>query len=93
MGVFRIFRPFTEPIRKIPQWLDYEGLKYTANSMGKLVTRLFVPSKQQGSSESFADAVERLQLSEDDIKAKRNQFLWLEERRLGALSNTPVNLW
>ena len=73
MGVFRFLKGFAEPVTKIPKWIDYEGLKYSCNEIGRLVKRLFIPAKSTY-QETFSEAMARLQLSDDDIQQRQQNF-------------------
>lgn len=69
----RIGRVFRR-IFNVRAWFDYDRMKGWTDYLLSGIKKMFVPQKQVA-TESFAEAVKRMQLTEDDLQIKENS-LW-----------------
>ncbi len=68
------FKFFTRSIFNVPRWIGWESLRNNASSIGQMYRSLFKMPMEPGISESFEEAVVRLNLSEKDILAAEKAY-------------------
>ena len=73
MGLISGTKKFVKPLVNFPQWMNWEGIKRTTVSIAQVSKNLFIPQKAQR-EESFAEALERLHLTEADIQQRLIEF-------------------
>lgn len=77
----RISRVFKRIIN-VRSWLDWDRLKSSTLYLGTAVKKLFVPQTAE-ESESFKEAVKKLNLSEADLQNKQKSLFRLSMLMLG----------
>jgi intracellular multiplication protein IcmV len=75
MGIFRDSKGFTSKIVdvRIDKWMSVDYLKETTGHIKSIVQDVMVPKKARY-SETFDEAIKRLDLTEADIAARKNEF-------------------
>lgn len=68
-GIKKVAKPFVD----ISTWTGYDQLKQSARSIGRNIKDLFVPKKPD-KTETFEEAMKRLNLTEADLIARQNEF-------------------
>lgn len=68
----RIVRPFVN----VSAWMGYEQLKETTKSLADYIKNIFIPQQAQH-TETFEEALKRLNLTEEDIKQRAKTFTWM----------------
>lgn len=72
---YGIVRPFVNPIVKLPNYLDIKQLANTTKAIGGILKPLFVmPGAAEKKEESFDEALTRLNLTEEDIAKRQQEF-------------------
>jgi len=74
-GVKKIIKPFVD----VPRWMGYQHLATTSRSVFSLVKKYFTPNQSQH-SESFEEALQRLNLTQADLLQRVQQFrrlMWI----------------
>jgi intracellular multiplication protein IcmV len=74
MGLFRGIKRIIKPHVDVPRWVSYRTLANTGNSLFDFSKRLF-KIKQPQRQETFAQAMQRLNLSEQDLQQRSRLFL------------------
>lgn len=65
----RVIKPFVD----VPRWMGYKSLAETTKSLGQILKTLFVPTRATR-VETFAEAVTRLDLTEEIIAKRKKEF-------------------
>ncbi len=73
MAFFKRVKKTVKPFVNVPRWIDAKTLIDTGKGIVDLTKKLFVLSKSTY-SESFTEAMQRLQLTEQDILQRTKQF-------------------
>lgn len=73
MKITRRIGKAVKPLVNFPLWMGYQTLKDTTRSLVALIKGLFIPRKAKY-KESFAEAMQRLNLSDADIKHQQKVF-------------------
>lgn len=75
MGIFRKTKGITSTLIDVraDRWLSLSYLSETTNRLKSMVTDTITPQKASR-SETFEQAMRRLKLTEDDIKARQKEF-------------------
>ena len=73
MGFFQRAKKTVKPFINITRWLDMETLLQNGRGIAELARKLFIPAKATY-REDFEQAVQRLDLSENDIQQRIKQF-------------------
>lgn len=76
MGIINGVKKTATSFFNLRQWADYDRLKESSKGLKYTIKNLFIPAKPQH-PESFEQAMQRLQLSESDIKAREREFYYL----------------
>ena len=76
MGLFSGIGKATGKAFNVRAWVDYDRVKESSRGLSRMIKSLFVPKRAQ-QSETFEQAVQRLNLTEQDIKAKQRELYWL----------------
>ena len=74
-GIKKIIKPFVD----VPKWIGYRQLVKSNRSITTLLKKFFIP-EQAHSQESFAAALQRLNLKESDLIQRRQEFtrlMWI----------------
>lgn len=78
MGIFRYVKSVARPLIDFKTWLDYKRLKDGAAHSYSIAKKIFLPKKADPAmQESFAQAMQRLRLTEEDVKTQERTFFWL----------------
>lgn len=75
MGIFRSTKKLSTKIVdvRVDKWLSVDYLKETTNHFKVILIDIFVPKKPKF-SESFEEALQRLELSEKDLQQRKEEF-------------------
>ena len=76
MPKFRRIKKFGKTFLDVPAWMGWSRLKSSSQAIGSTAKRLFIPQKPQ-IKEEFHEAINRLNLSEEDILDRQKSFLKL----------------
>jgi len=76
MGLFRGTKNVVKKNINVSQWIGFRMISQSANSLVGIVKHLFIPAKAKR-VESFAEAIQRLNLSEKDIQLRQMEFFRL----------------
>lgn len=76
MGFFSGAKKVVKPLVNVPQWLGYDVLKNMTKWVGGLFKQFFIPQHAEV-TETFEQAMARLNLTEADIKERIQQFKFL----------------
>jgi intracellular multiplication protein IcmV len=74
-GIKKIIKPFVD----VPKWIGYRQLVKSNCSLTALFKKFFIPEKAH-TQESFAVALQRLNLKESDLIQRRREFtrlMWI----------------
>jgi intracellular multiplication protein IcmV len=74
MGILRGIGKTFKPLVNFPRWMDIRSASTTAKEIGKNAKDLFIPQKAKH-KETFAEAVLRLNLTEEDIQLRMKSLL------------------
>ena len=70
MGLFKVVKKSVTSGLNVKEWVGYSQLKENTSILGRLFKGVFKRPKSEAIVESFDEAVQRLDLSEDDLKQR-----------------------
>lgn len=75
MGIFRSSKKLAGRIidTRVDRWISWEYLSETTDRFKILITDIFIP-KKASFSETFDEALQRLELSEEDLIQRKKEF-------------------
>lgn len=76
MRIFQGLKKAIKPLVNFPVWMGYRTLADSGKAIVRDVKDLFVPP-ETGKPETFEEAIDRLQLTPDKIKAREKAFFLL----------------
>lgn len=79
MGFFTGIKKIIKPFVDVPKWIGYRQLMKSNRSITTLLKKFFIPD-QAHTQESFAAALQRLNLKESDLIQRRQEFtrlMWI----------------
>lgn len=76
MGIINGVKKTTTSFFNLRQWADYDRMKESSKGLLRTIKSLFIPAKSQY-HESFEQAMQRLKISEPDIKAREHEFYYM----------------
>ena len=73
MGFFRGLGRMVKPLVNFPKWMSAEQITSDASYISQIGKQLVTPQKAQV-QESFEEALQRLNLTENDIRERHKEF-------------------
>jgi intracellular multiplication protein IcmV len=76
MGLFNVVKTVVKPFVDFPTWMGYKQIRESTGSLLQTLKGLFTPSKAE-TTETYQEALRRLNLTEKDIEVRKKQFTYL----------------
>ena len=73
MGFFNGVKKTVKPLVNVPRWMSVKSVSESGSFVGRLFKGVFIPKKPER-KESFSEARNRLNLTEQDIQQRRKEF-------------------
>lgn len=73
MGFFNGVKKTVKPLVNVPRWMSMKSVSASGTYVGRLFKRVFVP-QQPERKEDFNDALQRLNINEQDLQQRRKEF-------------------
>jgi len=90
MGVLKVLGSIAKPSVDVKTWVGYDNLKNSTKNLAALFKMVFKKPQKVTLQESFAEAVERLNLTEQDLQRMMKNFLIHSYIYLSALSASLI---